>query len=176
MNLISIVSIVALPLFVGAVITHGLVKKVAVYDEFISGARSGIGLAFRVMPYIIGMVFAIDIFKASGCFDYISAFIGPVLNSIGIPPEVLPLALMRPFSGGASLGLLAGIFTRYGPDSYVGRVSSTMMGSSETLFYTVALYFGSVGVTKTRYTIPVGLAVEVVGLIASCLVCRFMFQ
>ena len=176
MNAISLFSLLALPVFVAAVIVHGMVKKVAVYDEFISGARSGIGLAFRVMPYIIGMVFAIDIFKASGCFDYISAFLGPFMNAIGIPPEILPLALMRPFSGGASLGLLAGLFTQYGPDSYVGRVGGTMMGSSETLFYTTALYFGSIGVTKTRYTIPVGLIEEGIGLIASCLICRLMFQ
>jgi spore maturation protein B len=120
-------------------------------------------------------VFAVNIFSASGCFDYIGKALSPALSPIGIPPEILPLALMRPFSGSASIAILNAILTRYGPDSFVGRAASTLMGSSETLFYTTALYFGSVGIKKTRYTVPAGLISEAAGLIASVLFCRLIF-
>jgi spore maturation protein B len=115
------------------------------------------------------------VFEASGAFSYLAVILTPVMSLIKIPPEILPLALMRPFSGGASIGLLAGIFTQHGPDSYIGRVASTFMGSSETLFYTVSLYFGSVGIKKTRYVIPVAMITDVFGIIISCLLCTLVF-
>ena len=100
MKVVNIISMLAVPIFICVVVIHGIIRKVSVYDAFIAGARSGIGTAFRVMPYIVGMIFAVDIFKASGCFDYISNALRPALQGIGVPPEILPLALMRPFSGG----------------------------------------------------------------------------
>lgn len=164
-----------MPLFIVGIIATGLLKKVDVYGEFVKGAKAGISTAFRVMPYVVGMIFAVDIWKAAGIFDYISAWVGDAVKFVGIPPEVLPLALMRPFSGGGSFGLLAGMFSKFGPDSYVGRVSSTFMGSSETLFYTVSLYFGSVGIQKTRYVIPVALLTDLFGLVFSAFICTAVF-
>ncbi len=174
MQTVAYISSAAMPVFLSAVVIFGLVKKVDVYDAFVSGAKRGIGLSFRVLPYIVGMIFAIRVFQASGAFEWFCSFISPVAGFLGLPAEVIPIALMRPFSGGASLGLLAGIFTSYGADSYIGRVSSTYMGSSETLFYTVSLYFGSVGVKKTRYVIPVALITDFFGMLLSCFICRYL--
>lgn len=169
------VSIVIMPAFIFAVVAYGIAKKVKVYDEFIKGAKGGLSIVIKILPFMVGMIFAVDIFKASGCFEYLSEWLSPVFKLLGIPPEILPLSLMRPFSGGASIGVLAGIFAVYGTDSYIGRVASTMMGSSETMFYTIALYCGSVGVTKTRYIVPVGVITDIAGLIASSLICLYYF-
>lgn len=175
MDFVSYVSMLCVPGFILLVIAAGLKKKIPVFDSFIKGAKGGIGIAFKILPYVVGMVFAVDIFNASGCFEYIaqglSAVIGPAL-----PPEILPLALIRPFSGGAALGVLIGIFTLSGPDSFAGRVASTMMGSSETLFYTVSLYYGSIGVKHTRHTIPASLLAEVTGVVAAVTVCSVLFS
>lgn len=175
MKWISLASTIAVPLFVVIIVVYGLAKKVDVYEAFVKGAKTGISTVFRVLPYVVGMIFAVDLFKVSGCFDYLSAALAPAFSVVGIPPEVLPLALMRPFSGGASIGMLAGVLTQYGADSYIGRVASTFMGSSETLFYTVSLYFGSVGITKTRYVVPVALLTDCFGIIFSCLICTLIF-
>ncbi|MEI6100945.1 MAG: nucleoside recognition domain-containing protein [Eubacteriales bacterium] len=175
MDLVSYFSMLCVPGFILLVIAAGLKKRVPVFDSFIKGAKGGIGIAFKILPYVVGMVFAVDIFNASGCFGYIAqglaAIIGPAF-----PPEILPLALIRPFSGGAAVGILVGIFTISGTDSFAGRVSSTMMGSSETLFYTVSLYYGSIGIKRTRHTIPASLLAEITGTITAVVVCSLMFQ
>lgn len=175
MQVITYISAAFVPLFIALVVIHGISKKVDVYESFVKGARQGFSTVVRILPYVVGFVFAIQIFTASGCFDYISAALSPVLKPMGIPPEVLPLALMQPFSGSASIAMLTSLLSRYGPDSFIGRAASTMMGSSETIFYTVSLYYGSVGVKKTRYTVPAAIISAVAGLIASILVCRLMF-
>lgn len=175
MQVITYVSAVFLPLFIAGIVIFGLAKKIAVYDTFIKGARQGLKTVVRILPFVVGFVFAINIFTASGCFDYIAAALSPILKPIGIPPEILPLALMRPFSGSASIGVLSTILQKYGPDSFIGRSASTLMGSSETLFYTTALYFGSVGIKKTRHTVPASLIAEVFGLVASVLLCNLFF-
>lgn len=175
MEVISYFSMLCIPGFLLLIIAAGLKKKVPVFDSFIKGAKGGIGIAFKILPYVVGMIFAVDIFNASGCFEYIAqgiaALVGPAF-----PPEVLPLALMRPFSGGAAMGILLGIFNLSGPDSFGGRVASTMMGSSETLFYTVSLYYGSVGVKYTRHTIPASLVAEVSGVVMAVMVCTLFFS
>lgn len=176
MQITAYISALFVPLFIAGVVIYGLIKKVAVYESFIEGAKQGLDTVVRILPYVIGFIFAIRIFSASGSFDYIAAALSPVLKPIGIPPEILPLALMRPFSGSASIGILTEILRRYGPDSFIGRTASTLMGSSETLFYTTALYFGSVGIKKTRYTIPAALISEVFGLVSSVLICRLVFK
>ena len=175
MQTITYISAVFLPLFIAGIVVFGLAKKVAVYDSFIVGAQQGLKTVVRILPFVVGFVFAINIFTASGCFDYLSFALSPVLEPLGIPPEILPLALMRPFSGSASIGILSTILKKYGPDSFVGRSASTLMGSSETLFYTTALYFGSVGIKKTRHTVPASLIAEAFGLVASVLFCKIFF-
>jgi spore maturation protein B len=175
MHIFSLISSLFVPLLIAAVVVFGLARKVPVYESFTQGARQGFSTVVRILPFVVGFVFAIRIFTASGCFDYFFAALSPVLSPIGIPPEILPLALMRPFSGSASIGALTTIFARYGTDSFIGRSASTLMGSSETLFYTTSLYFGSVGIKKTRYTIPAALISEISGLIASVTLCRLLF-
>lgn len=174
MDLISYVSMLCIPGFILLVVACGLKKKVPVFSSFVNGAKGGIGIAFKILPYVVGMMFAVDIFRESGCFEYmaqgISSLIGPAF-----PPEILPLALIRPFSGGAAMGILMGIFAMSGPDSFSGRVASTMMGSSETLFYTVSLYYGSIGINRTRHTIPASIAAEVFGIVTAVAVCSAMF-
>ncbi|MGI5849842.1 MAG: spore maturation protein [Christensenellales bacterium] len=175
MQVINYASAVFVPLFIVGIVIYGMAKKVSVYESFIKGAKQGLTTVIRILPYVVGFVFAINIFTASGCFDYIASALSPVLAPIGIPPEILPLALIRPFSGSASIGVLTSLLQKYGPDSFIGRTASTLMGSSETLFYTTALYFGSVGIKKTRYTIPAALISELSGLIASVTFCRIFF-
>lgn len=175
MQVITYLTAVFVPLFIASIVIFGVFKKVAVYETFIEGAKQGLETVIRILPYVVGFVFAINIFTASGCFDYIAAALSPILKPIGIPPEILPLALMRPFSGSASIGILTSILQKYGPDSFIGRSASTLMGSSETLFYTTALYFGSVGIKRTRYTVPASLIAEAAGLIASVTLCNIIF-
>lgn len=175
MQVITYLTAIFVPLFIAGIVIFGVFKKVAVYDTFIEGAKQGLETVIRILPYVVGFVFAINIFTASGCFDYIAAALSPILKPVGIPPEILPLALMRPFSGSASIGILTSILQKYGPDSFIGRSASTLMGSSETLFYTTALYFGSVGIKRTRYTVPASLIAEVSGLLASVTLCNLIF-
>ena len=175
MQAVTYAAAIFVPLFIAGIVVFGIAKKVPVYESFIKGARQGLSTVIRILPYVVGFVFAVNIFNASGCFDYIAVVLSPVLDPAGIPPEVLPLALMRPFSGSASIGILTTILQKYGPDSFIGRTASTMMGSSETLFYTTALYFGSVGIKRSRYTIPAALISEVSGLIASVFFCNLLF-
>lgn len=175
MNVITYISAAFVPVFIALVVVYGIARKVNVYESFVKGAKQGFSTVIRILPYVVGFVFAIQIFSASGCFDYIAMALSPILKPVGIPPEVLPLALMQPFSGSASIAMLTSLLNRYGPDSFIGRASSTMMGSSETIFYTVSLYYGSVGVKKTRYTIPASIISAVAGLVASILVCRLFF-
>ncbi len=164
-----------LPLLMVFVIVYGLIKKVNVYEAFIEGAKKGLTTAIKVMPYIATMLIAISVFRASGGLDLIIGILQPVFNSVGVPAEIVPLALLRPFSGGASMALLAETLQRYGPDSFVGRLASTMMGSTETIFYTVALYFGSVGIKNVRHTIVAALIAEISGLMASVFICHLVF-
>lgn len=175
MKIITLISALFVPLFIAGIVVFGLAKKVCVYEAFVRGAKQGFTTVVRILPYVVGFVFAIRIFTASGSFDYLSKALSPVLKPMGIPPEILPLALMRPFSGSAAIGMLTTILSRYGPDSFIGRTASTLMGSSETLFYTTALYYGSVGIKKSRYTIPAALFSEVAGLIASVTVVNLFF-
>lgn len=176
MPIITTISALFVPVFIAGIVVFGLAKKVPVYEAFIQGAKQGLKTVIRILPYVIGFVFAIQIFSASGSFDHIAMALSPLLKPIGIPPEILPLALMRPFSGSASIGMLTSMMGRYGPDSFIGRTASTLMGSSETLFYTTALYCGSVGIKKTRYTIPASLIAELAGLLASVTICRIFFN
>ena len=164
----------ALPVFIAVVLIYGIVHKVDVFESFIKGARKRLSVALRILPYIVAMIFAVDIFSAGGGFEILSAAICTVVGS-SVPTEIIPLALMRPFSGGASIGLLSALYSTAGADSYAGRVASVFMGSSETLFYTTSVYLGSVGLSKTRYIIPVALFTDICGIICSCILVNLFF-
>jgi len=171
----QVISLLAIPIFIILILGYGYYKKVPVYEAFVEGAKEGLGTAFKVLPYLIAMFVAIGVFRASGAMDFLIKLLSPAASLAGIPSEILPLALMRPMSGSASAGMLAEIYKVYGPDSFIGRASSTMMGSTETIFYTVSVYFGSVGVKKTRYVLAAGLLADLAGLLASVAVCSIVF-
>ena len=158
-----------LPTLILSLIVYSLVKGVDIYSAFVEGAKEAIPLILSILPYMAAMLTAMRLIRASGVLDGFSALISPVLSRIGMPAELVPMFVIRPFSGSASAALLADVFDRCGTDSYAGVAASIMLGSTETIFYTVALYFGSVNVQRTRYVIPVALICNAVGGAAALL-------
>ncbi len=153
---------------------YGLVvKKVKVYESFVEGAKDGFTIAVRIIPYLVAILVAIGMFRASGALDLLLNYLSPVLSIIGFPPENLPLALMRPLSGSGSLGLLTDLVNQHGPESLIAKIGATMFGSTETTFYVLAVYFGSVGIRKTRHALAAGLIADAVGVLSAIYVCRF---
>ena len=164
-----------IPVFFCAIVIYGLIKGVNVYQAFVDGALEGIRCALNILPYLLAMLVAINVFANAGALDFLADTLAPLAGVLGIPKEVVPLALIRPFSGSAALAMLKTMFDRYGVDSYASLTGSVMMGSTETVFYTVSLYYGSVGIRKTRYTIGVALLAGFAGMITSVILCRIMF-
>lgn len=150
-------------------------KKIKVYESFVVGAKDGFTIAVRIIPYLVAILVAIGMFRASGALDLLLNFLTPVLTLIGFPPENLPLALMRPLSGSGSLGLLTDLINVHGPDSLVAKIGATMFGSTETTFYVLAVYFGSVGIRKSRHALAAGLIADAVGVFSAVYICRFFF-
>jgi spore maturation protein B len=150
------------------------VKKVKVYEVFVDGAKDGFHVAVRIIPYLVAILVAVGMFRASGALDLLLQALSPVLNFVGFPPENLPLALMRPLSGSGSLGLLTDLVNEHGTDSLITKIGATMYGSSETTFYVLAVYFGSVGVVRSRHAIPAGLFADAVGAIAAVFFCKLL--
>jgi spore maturation protein B len=157
------------------ILTLGMLKEVKVYDVFIEGAKEGVTTVIRIIPSLVGLLVAIGVFRASGAMDLLIYAIKPVTNLLGIPSQAVPLALLRPVSGSASLALVSDIIKTYGPDSFIGRLVSTMMGSTETIFYTLAVYFGSVGIKNIRYTLIAALIADVTSIVASVWICTLVF-
>jgi spore maturation protein B len=153
----------------------GFFKKVRVYEVFVEGAKDGFHTAIRIIPYLVAMLFAIGIFRASGAMDVLISIIAPLTNLIGMPPDALPMALMRPLSGSGSLGIMTELMKVHGPDSFIGVLASTLYGSSETTFYILAVYFGSVNIKNTRHAVPVGLLADLAGMLAAVFICRILF-
>ncbi|HAZ7571904.1 spore maturation protein [Legionella sp. PATHC032] len=161
--------------FIVGIPLYGAIKKINVFDAFIIGAKQGFDVSVKLIPYLVAMMVAIGMLRASGFFSLMSQILSPVLAMIGMPSELLPLALIRPFSGSASTGVMAELIHKYGGDSFIAKTAATMMGSTETTFYVIAVYFGSVGIRRTRHAIPAGLLADLAGIIASVLICRYLF-
>lgn len=155
------------PAAIFLIILCGVVKRKNVFDLFLSGAKEGIGIAFNILPALVGLMMAIAMFKASGAFDIIVSVLGPVGRALHFPSEIVPLALMRPISGSGALSVFENMLKTYGPDSFIGHVASVLQGSTETTFYTVAVYYGSVNISKTRHTVPAALSADFVGFVMS---------
>ncbi len=172
---INLISIIAIPLMIAVFLSWGFAKKVKVYEVFVEGAKDGFNTAIRIIPYLVAMLFAIGIFRASGAMDVLASIIAPVTNLIGMPAETLPMALMRPLSGSGSLGIMTELMKTHGTDSFIGVLVSTMYGSTETTFYVLAVYFGSVNIKKTRHAVPAGLIGDFAGILAAVLICRILF-
>ena len=162
-------------LFILGIPVYAAIKKINVFDAFIIGAKQGFETSINIIPYLVAMLVAIGMLRASGFFDLMNQFLAPLMQLIGMPPEVVPLALVRPFSGIASIGIMAELIHQNGGDSLISKIAATMMGSTETTFYVVAVYFGSIGISRTRHAIPVGLLADLSGVIASVLICRYLF-
>ena len=152
------------------------VKKVKVYESFVEGAKDGFTIAVRIIPYLVAILVAIGMFRASGALDMLLTLLSPVLNAIGFPPENLPLALMRPLSGSGSLGLLTELINQHGAESLIAKIGATMFGSTETTFYVLAVYFGSIGIKRSRHALIAGLIADAVGIISAVYLCRLLFS
>lgn len=161
--------------FVAGIPLYAAIKKVNVFDAFVKGARQGFETSISIMPNLIAMMVAIGMLRASGFFELLNDFLASVLAACGMPAELLPLALIRPFSGSASTGIMAELIHEHGGNSFIAKTAATMMGSTETTFYVVAVYFGAVGIKRTRHAIPAGLLADLAGVIASVMVCRYLF-
>ncbi|MFZ5640842.1 MAG: spore maturation protein [Bacillota bacterium] len=176
MELISVFSRWAIPALLFIIPLVALKKRIKVYETFIEGAETGFATAIKTIPYLVAMLVAINVFKASGAMDLLVKVISPVTGALGAPAEILPLAIMRPLSGGGALGITADLIKTYGPDSFIGRLASTLQGSTDTTFFVVTLYFGSVGVKKYRYSVLAGLTADFTGLAASVYICNLIFR
>ncbi|MEA5012045.1 MAG: spore maturation protein [Angelakisella sp.] len=162
------------PLVIGGVFFWGMVKGVNVFDCFMEGAKDGLKVSVSILPALVCLLTAVSMFKASGALDVFTHALGPAAESIGIPREIIPLALLRPVSGSGAMVLFKDILQTYGPDSFVGRVASVLEGSTETTFYTIAVYYGATQVKKTRHTLVASLSGDVTGLIFSVLTVRLL--
>jgi spore maturation protein SpmA len=151
-------------------------KRIPVYTEFIEGAKEGFSITVRIIPYLVGMLVAIAVFRDSGALNLLKDLLNPLLNWMQFPADLLPMVLIRPLSGSGSTAILTDLVKQLGPDNILSYMAATIYGSAETTFYVVAVYFGSVGVTKTRHAIPAGLCADLVGVIASVLACRLLFH
>lgn len=169
------ISIWAIPVVVAAVALYAIIKKVPVYSVFTEGAKEGFSTAVMIIPYLTAMLCAIGMFRASGGMDWLCGILDPVTSLIGIPGEVLPMGIMRSFSGGGAEGMMVDLMTTYGTQSQIGRIASVALGSTETTFYVVAVYFGSVGVSNTRHAIAAGLLGDLASLIASAVIVNIMW-
>ena len=174
-QIMTFVSNLAIPAVLLLIIAFGFFKKVKIYESFVEGARGGFEVAIKIIPFLVAILVAIGMFRASGAMDVFVKIISPLTNLIGMPAEALPVAIMRPLSGSGSLGLVTEIMKTHGPDSFLGRLVSTMYGSTETTFYVLAVYFGSVGIKKTRHALPAGLIADAAGLLGALFICRLVF-
>lgn len=174
-GIMQVISLYAIPLIILIIVVAGYVKKVKVYEVFCEGAKEGFTTAVRIIPFLVAMLVAIGIFRGSGSIDKIVKILNPILSLIGMPGETLPLAIMMPLSGGGAQGMLTNILSTYGADSLIGRMASVMMGSTETTFYVLAVYFGAVGIRKTRHAVAAGLLADLAGILTAVWVSNIVF-
>ena len=163
------------PLVLCGVALWGMYRKVDVYQALIKGAGQGLETVIRIFPALVGLLTAVHMLRASGALELAAGALAPLLECLGLPPQLLPLMLIRPISGSAALGVGAELIGKYGPDSLLGRTAAVMLGSTETTFYTIAVYFGAVGINRTRYAVPAALCADLAGFAAAAWAVRFFF-
>lgn len=164
-----------IPIFILLVFTYAFIKKVKIYESFVEGAADGIEIVVKIIPYLTAMILAINLFRVSGALTYLLKIFAPILKLLNIPEETAPLLILRPLSGSGSLAYINNIYQRYGVDSFLGKLASTIQGSTETTFYIITIYFGAVGIKKYRYSIWVGLLADIAGFLAAIFICRLIF-
>lgn len=175
MDKINYISSSIIPIVILGIVSYGLYEKNKVYDTFVEGAREGIDIVFNIFPTLIGIFMAVGALRSSGILDLIIQLIEPVTNFFKIPSEVMPLALLRPISGSASMGVATDIMKNYGVDSNIGKIASTIMGSTETTLYTIAIYTSCVKIKKTRFVLIAALIADVIGMITSVIICQNLY-
>ena len=174
-QIMNILSLWALPVMLLLILTMGLVKKIPIYETFTTGAKDGFKVAVNIIPYLVAIIVAISMFRASGIIEMLEQALSGVLSQIHVPADVIPIMIVRSLSGSAALGVFSDIANTLGPDDYATKLSAIMVGSSETTFYVLAVYFGAVGISKLRYALLVGLLADFIGIVAAVCVCNWMF-
>ena len=174
MQFLNFVSNLAMPLIILIIVIYGLKEKRKVFDDFLDGAKEGIGIVLSIFPTLIGLFVAIGALRSSGILDIIIRILNPMLSMINFPTELMPLAMLRPISGSSSIAIATDIMTNYGTDTQLGMMASVIMGSTETTLYTIAVYTSCVKIKKTRFILLAALTADIVGIITSVVVCRFL--
>ncbi|HED35206.1 MAG TPA: spore maturation protein [Gammaproteobacteria bacterium] len=165
-----------IPLLILFIISHGLIKHIAVYEVFVDGAKEGFSIAVNIIPWLVAMLFAIAIFRASGALDFILSLLSPIANALGFSPEVIPMGIIRPLTGSGSVGVLAELINTHGEDALIVKTAAVIFGSTETTLYVLAVYFGAVNIKNTRYALQAGLAADLAGFIAAITVTYWYFS
>jgi spore maturation protein B len=164
-----------IPLMLVLIPLYGLFRRVPVYEEFVTGAKEGFSVAVRIIPYLVAILFAVGMFRASGAMQYLEDWMRPILSPLGVPPEILPMAITRPLSGGGSLAVLADMAKVHGMESVFVKIAAVMYGACETTFYVIAVYFGAVGIKKTRHAVPAGLVADAAGVLLAVYIVKWWF-
>jgi spore maturation protein B len=171
----DLIAIFILPVLMVGIPVYGLFRRVPVYEKFVEGAKDGFTTSVRIIPYLVAILFAIAMFRASGAMTFLQEGLRKPLSWIGMPPEVLPMAIVRPLTGSGSLAVLADLVKQYGPDSIIVKMAATIYGSTETTFYVLAVYFGAVNIRNTRHALPAGLIADACSILLSCWIIRMFF-
>jgi spore maturation protein B len=172
---VNMISAWIIPIIIVFIPLFAAYRKVPVYESFVDGAKDGFDTAIRIIPHLVGMMVAISVFRASGAMDLMIGWVRPLCEWLGIPSEVLPLAILRPITGAGSLAFTTDLMQQFGPDSMIGRIASTIQGSTDTTLYVITVYFGAIGIRKASYALKVGLISDAVGFAASILICYLVF-
>lgn len=160
---------------IGFILLYGTYKRVPTYESFVEGGKEGIKIAFSIVPFLVGMLVAISIFRASGALEFFVELLRPALEMVGIPPEIVPLAIIRPISGTAALGMTSDMIATHGPDAFLGRLASIVQGSTDTTLYIITVYYGAVGIKKMGDALKVGLLADLIGISAAIIVVSIVF-
>ena len=166
---------IILPLMILIILTAGILKKVPVYEEFVEGAKDGFIVSIKIIPYLVALIAAISMFKASGAMEWITNLFGFILNKFSIPADIVPIMITRPLSGSAALGLFSELAASHGADSFITKMAAIMIGSSETTFYVLTVYFGSVGIKKFRYALTTGILSDIISIVLAIWAAHLFF-
>lgn len=174
-SIMDIISLWALPAIIILILTFGLLRKVPLYEVFTTGAKEGFKVSVSIIPYLVAIMVGISMFRASGIIEYLGQILSPVLSHLNVSADLIPLMIVRPLSGSAALGIFSDIAHSSGPEAFTTKLAAIMVGSSETTFYVLAVYFGSVGISKLRYALLVGILADIIGIASAILVCNWLF-
>ncbi len=174
-SIMNIISLWSLPTIILIILTMGMIKKVPIYEVFTDGAKEGFKVSINIIPYLVAIIVAISMLRASGIIELTGNVLAPILGHFNVPADTIPIMLVRSLSGSAALGIFSDIAHSLGPNNYATTLAAVMVGSSETTFYVLAVYFGAVGIKKLRYAVLVGLLADLIGIITAITVCNLMY-